>query len=273
MEGSDTPEVEQRFWRFEPVIFEQLRPKMTLKRFVCNLNDPNYNHYDNTTLSIDIEDVNDHPFESFEKIPIEDAEMFFLKYRASVPSIEDGKEREEAEKAVEESLMDMKPELLQRRGWCSRRLSIEEDSTEDVAERCSYTMNHCTDYKRWLSADQADFKCKDNTQSECSTAGFCSWDGTECATIQTSKSVDCLKEQENGQWEMVCETTHFDAYTGISIAIGSVLIFLFILVSIILVKFLLLLHSIPPTHTPTQKLKNRFLRFSSQKIGSGLLSL
>ena len=84
MEGSDTPEVEQRFWRFEPVIFQKLQDKMTLKRFVCNLNDPNYNDYDDMTLSIDIEDVNDHSFESFEKIPIEDAEMFFLKYRASV---------------------------------------------------------------------------------------------------------------------------------------------------------------------------------------------
>ena len=233
LEGSDTPEVEQRFWRFEPVIFEKLRPKMTLKRFVCNLNDPNYNHYDNVTLSVEIEDVNmiDHSFEKFEKIPTEDAEMFFLKYRASVPSIEDGKKREEAEKAVEKSLMDMKPELLQRRGWCSRRLSIEEKSTEDVADECSYTMNHCTDYKRWKSADEADFDCENKNQSVCLTAGYCYWDGTECATIQTSKSVDCLKEQENGQWEMVCAKTHFEAYTGTSIAIGSVLIFLFILVS------------------------------------------
>ena len=104
-------------------------------------------------------------------------------------------------------------------------------------------MNHCTDHKRWKSADQADFKCKEKNETVCLTAGYCYWDGTECATIQTSKSVDCLKEQEDGQWEMVCEKTHFDAYTGTAIAIGSLLIFLFILVSVILVKFLLLLHS------------------------------
>ena len=245
MEGSngefvDNPEVEQRLWRFEPVIFQQLRPKMTLKRFVCNLNDINAKNltiiYDDMTLSIDIEDSKmkeDHPFESFEKIPIEDAAMFFLKYRASVPSVEDGNERKEAEEEVKKSLMELKPELLQRRGWCSRILSIEEDSTQEVADRCSYTMNHCTDFKRWKFADEADFDChlRENLSS-CLTAGYCAWDGNICEIIQTSKSVDCLKEQENGQWETVCEETHLDAYAGTSVAIGSVLISLLIMVSL-----------------------------------------
>jgi len=243
LEGSngefvDDPEVEQRLWRFEPVIFKQLidRKMMTLKRFVCNLNDINAKNltiiYDDMTLSIDIEDSKmkeDHPFESFEKIPIEDAAMFFLKYRASVPSVEDGNERKEAEEDVKKSLMELKPELLQRRGWCSRILSFEEDSTQ-VADRCSYTMNHCTDYKRWKFAKEADFNCTSKNQSECLTPGYCAWDGNICEIIQTSKSVECLKEQENGEWDTVCEKTHLDAYAGTSIAIGSVLISLLIMV-------------------------------------------
>ena len=78
MEGSngewvDNLEVEQRLWRFEPVIFQQLLPKMKphMKRFVCNLNDKNYNYYDNLTLSIEDVDTDDLPFEKFIKIPIE----------------------------------------------------------------------------------------------------------------------------------------------------------------------------------------------------------
>ena len=244
MEGSngefvDNPEVEQRLWRFEPVIFKQLmdRKMMTLKRFVCNLNNQMHNiddekTYNDTTLSIDIEDLTNHPFESFEKIPIEDAAMFFLKYRASVPSVEDGNERQKAEEEVKKSLIELKPELLQRRGWCSRILSIEEDSTQ-VADRCSYTMNHCTDFKRWKFADEADFGCHlRKNLSSCLPAGYCAWDGNMCEIIQTSKSVECLKEQENGQWETVCEETHLDAYAGTSVAIGSVLISLLIMVSL-----------------------------------------
>ena len=248
MEGSngefvDNPEVEQRLWRFEPVIFQELWPKMTLKRFVCNLDDQQNldddkleKIYNDTTLSIDIEDSKmgdlKDSFEIFEKIPIEDAAMFFLKYRASVPSVADGNERQDAEQEVKKSLMNLKPELLQRRGWCSRILSIEEDNAQDVADRCSYTMNHCTDYKRWKFADKADFGCEDKNKSECLTAGYCALNGGNCEIIQTSKSVECLKEQENGEWDTVCEETHFDAYAGTSVAIGSVLISLLIMVSI-----------------------------------------
>ena len=158
--------------------------------------------------------------------------MFFLKYRASVPSVQDGIESEKLEQEVNNTLMAIEPELLQRRGWCSRILSIEEVTSEDVADRCSYTMNHCTDYKRWKFADEADFGCSGKDNTTCLTAGYCVWDGNECVKIQTSKSIDCLEQQENGQWETVCEKTHLKVYTGISIAIGSLLIFLLTLVRI-----------------------------------------
>ena len=232
MEGSDIPKVEQRLWRYEPVVFNQLfnskNSRSKLKRYVCNFDDPINDNYDNINLSIENLSLEDHPF--MEKLPIQNAEMFFLKQQTFLSSVEDELKKNETAEAVETFLMELKPELLPRRGWCSR--SIPKSDSDEIVTRCGYSMDHCKDYQRWKSADEVQFNCNQHGDDDnCTTAGYCFWDGTKCEVIQTNKSKECVKEQDNGNWEAVCEKTNFKEYTGAAIFLFSLIICSLILVS------------------------------------------
>ena len=155
--------------------------------------------------------------------------MFFLKQKTFLSSVEDENEKNKTAEAVETFLMELKPELLPRRGWCSR--SIPKSDSDEIVTRCGYSMDHCKDYQRWESADEVDFNCSVQNETHCITAGYCLWDGTKCDVIQTDKSEECVKEQNNGNWEAVCKKTNFKEYTGAAIFLISLVICSLILVS------------------------------------------
>ena len=183
-------------------------------------------------MTISIEYLNVEHFDGLKKIPIQDAEMYFLKQSTHTPSVQDQDKATKAAENVKDFLMELSQELLPRRGWCFRPIP---EKTE-IANRCGYDMTHCEDYSRWKNADEVDFSCETKNKTDCLTAGYCSFDGTTCTVTQTTKSKNCSIAQEKGQWDLVCEKTNFKGFTSGAIVSLSFLIFLLILVSIIYVE-------------------------------------